>query len=128
MTERRLQPPWIVSEHDESFVVLDASGPGLAYVYFEDEPGRRAVMKRLTRDEAHRIAANVVKLPRSAADVAAPTEGPRGEELFFHNRPCVRGTGFQTTQSASAYGCSIPEHSEGRLQWQHDMTAYRQTQ
>jgi hypothetical protein len=34
----------------------------LAYVYFEDEPGQRAVGKLLTYDEARRIAANIAKL------------------------------------------------------------------
>jgi hypothetical protein len=28
-----------------------------------EEPGRRVVMKRRTKDEARRIAANIVKLP-----------------------------------------------------------------
>jgi len=60
---RRFPPPWSIDEHEECFIVRDASGQALAYVYFEDEPGRRSAAKLLTRDEARRIAANVAKLP-----------------------------------------------------------------
>jgi hypothetical protein len=38
-------------------------GQGLAYVYYEDEPGRRTASKMLSKDEARRIASNIAKLP-----------------------------------------------------------------
>jgi hypothetical protein len=41
----------------------DCGGQALAYVYFENKPGGRSVVKLLTKDEARRIAANVAKLP-----------------------------------------------------------------
>jgi len=63
MTARRFPPPWRVEEITESFKVTDATGQALAYVYFEDEAGRGMTMKRLTKDEARRIAANIAKLP-----------------------------------------------------------------
>ena len=37
-------------ETDARFIVRDARGQALAYVYFEDEPGRRAAAHLLTRD------------------------------------------------------------------------------
>ena len=61
MTEhpRRFPPPWSVDEGTESFIIRDANGLALAYVYFQD----RTATDRLTRDEARRIAVNVAKLP-----------------------------------------------------------------
>jgi hypothetical protein len=41
----------------------DANGQALAYVYYEQEPGRRAAAHLLARDEAWRIAVNIAKLP-----------------------------------------------------------------
>jgi hypothetical protein len=47
---RRFPPPWSIDELDASFVVIDSAGQKLAYVYFEDEPGRRSAAKLLTKD------------------------------------------------------------------------------
>jgi hypothetical protein len=44
-------------------VIRDHSGQKLAYVYFENEPGRRSAAKLLTKDKARRIAVNIAKLP-----------------------------------------------------------------
>ena len=63
VTPRRFPPPWSAEETDACFIVRDANGQALAYVYFEDEPGRRAAAHLLTRDEARRIAVNIAKLP-----------------------------------------------------------------
>jgi hypothetical protein len=67
MPARRFPSPWSVDDPDvklgqDCFIVRDAAGQALAYVYFEEEPGRRAAAKLLTRDEARRIAANTAKL------------------------------------------------------------------
>jgi hypothetical protein len=53
---RRFPPPWTVERQEACFIVRDASGQALAYVYFEDEPGRRSAGRLLTRDGARRIA------------------------------------------------------------------------
>ena len=63
LTERHFPLPWIVEELEACFYVCDSAGQKLAFVYFEEEPGRRSAAKLLTRDEARRIATNIAKLP-----------------------------------------------------------------
>jgi hypothetical protein len=63
LTARRFPPPWSVEELEACFVVKDRADQKRAYVYFEEEPGRRSSAKLLLKDEARRIAANIAKLP-----------------------------------------------------------------
>jgi hypothetical protein len=52
LADRRFSRPWSVDDIDAEFVVRDHGGHALAYVYFEEEAGRRSAAKRLTKDEA----------------------------------------------------------------------------
>jgi DNA-binding response OmpR family regulator len=63
LTARGFQLPWSIDDIGDAFVVRDNAQQKLAYVYYEEEPGRRRAAKLLTKDEARRIAADVAKLP-----------------------------------------------------------------
>ena len=70
MTERRrFPPPWSIEERQESFIVKDANGQQLAYLYFEDEPQRQMSMRRLSGDK-YRFALNVIWSGYSADQIA----------------------------------------------------------
>ena len=45
---RRFPPPWTTEETDACFTVRDANGQALAYVYFEEEPGRHPAVRLAT--------------------------------------------------------------------------------
>ena len=56
MTIRRFPPPWtVVEENAACFILKDRAGLSLAYVYFEEEPGRRAATRLMTRVEARQL-------------------------------------------------------------------------
>jgi hypothetical protein len=45
VTTRRFAPPWSFEDIGAAFVVQDSSGQKLAYIYYEEEPGRRSAAK-----------------------------------------------------------------------------------
>jgi hypothetical protein len=60
----RFPLPWSIEDLGAAFVVKDSARHKLAYVYYEEEPGRRSAGKLLSKDEARRIAANVATRPK----------------------------------------------------------------
>jgi hypothetical protein len=44
METRRFPPPWSIDELEACFVVKDGAGQKLAFVYFEEDPGRRSAV------------------------------------------------------------------------------------
>jgi hypothetical protein len=64
MTEvRRFPAPWHADKISGGYVVRDANGHALAYVYARATMAEATQAKTLTTDEARRIAANIVRLP-----------------------------------------------------------------
>lgn len=63
MAIRRFPPPWRAEKIPGGFVVRDANGQAMAYVYSRATETDALQAKVLTEDEARRVAANIAKLP-----------------------------------------------------------------
>jgi len=72
---RRFPPPWTIEDNAACFNVKDTNGLALAYVYCEDEAGRRSAAQLLTSDEARRIAANIATAGAADTSIANPKTG-----------------------------------------------------
>jgi hypothetical protein len=59
----RFQTSLEMAGTSESFQIISADGTNLGSIYYEDEPGRRRVMNRLTREEARQFAVQIVRFP-----------------------------------------------------------------
>jgi hypothetical protein len=63
MTQRRFPPPWKIGRIVGGYVVKDANGQSLAYVYGRESRADADKAQLLTLDEARRVATNIAKLP-----------------------------------------------------------------
>ena len=59
--------PWRADKIAGGYVVRDANGRALAYIYSRDNEADALQAKVLTKDEARRIAVNIARLPQLAA-------------------------------------------------------------
>jgi hypothetical protein len=60
---RRFPPPWRTDKTPHGYVVRDANGQALAYIYSRETEAEAMQAKVLTKDEARRIAINIARLP-----------------------------------------------------------------
>jgi hypothetical protein len=66
-SSRRFPAPWRADKVAGGYVVRDANGQALAYLYSRDNPTEAVQAKMLTADEARRIAVNVARLRQSGS-------------------------------------------------------------
>jgi Sulfite exporter TauE/SafE len=66
-----LSAPWTAEVTPNCFIVRDADGQQLAYVYYESEPGRRSAAKLLSKDEARRIVGVPITIVGALGYIAA---------------------------------------------------------
>jgi K+/H+ antiporter YhaU regulatory subunit KhtT len=60
---RLLPAPWYADKFSGGYVVRDANGFAVAYVYGSSTEAEAMKAKQMTMDEARRVASNMAKLP-----------------------------------------------------------------
>jgi hypothetical protein len=63
MTSRRFPTPWRADKIPGGYVIRDANGQALAFIYSRESEAEALQAKVLTKDEARRIAVNIARLP-----------------------------------------------------------------
>jgi hypothetical protein len=64
VSDRRFPVSWRADKIPGGYVVRDANGQALVYVYSRDNEAEALQAKVLTKDEARRIAINAARLPQ----------------------------------------------------------------
>lgn len=65
MTARRRHypPPWKFKENRKSYVVTDATGQKLAYIYFANKRRRQKSPRTISRDDAYQLTRIIMRIP-----------------------------------------------------------------
>ena len=69
---RRFPPPWRADKIPGGYVVRDANGQAITYIYSRENEDEARQAKVLTKDEARRIAINIARLPELLGKRADP--------------------------------------------------------
>lgn len=88
MAKRRFPPPWTVIDQSGNFVVVDANGVKLAYIWFNDEiQGWSIGASHLTSSEARQIANGIARLPEFMMPFREFVATPNPDKRWKRDKP-----------------------------------------
>ena len=101
-SSRRFKPPWtLIRENSECYLVKDANGVTLAWLYCRDDTQRYSFgVSKLSSDEARRIGKAIARIP----EFMMPRQGfyPRGGGPRWRaRRPAITTSRSKTVTSGS---------------------------
>jgi hypothetical protein len=90
MTPRRFPPPWRADKISGGYVVRDANGQALAYIYSRDSEAEAMQAKVLTKDEARRVVRALLESGHKSVDQVNGA-GLRPLRRFWRGRQVSNG-------------------------------------
>src|SRR5262249_39626392 len=99
---RHLPPLWCADKFSGGYVVRDANGFAVAYVYGRSTEAEAMEAKQMTMDEARRVASNIAKLPEMFASKCDPAR--LRSNVSWWRPDCLAGVvGFELRNVGANY-------------------------